>query len=247
MVPSFNPAETDDEELALRHPFAGLRAEGWQMIVSVLIQKWSGGIWIGACMLVAMNALAIRGLLYGRVIAKLAQLRGIQPAYSERAGERSPEAFDGPHGAAAAWARGSLVVRYIEILIIIRAPIRWRRRHLEQLAAQRELFGAMAVRQQSVITNPMEAVRQNMKEKAANEFTGLECHDLPGATTILAAEADVVPIHIQQPIVGDRDTMRVARKIGQHALGTGEGPLGIDDPVGPAQWCESGGKCDLVV
>jgi len=51
----------------------------------------------------------------------------------------------------------------------------------------------------------------------------------------------------QQPIVGDRDAVRIARKIGQHALGPSEGPLRIDDPVGSAQWRESGGKCGLVV
>jgi hypothetical protein len=31
-----------------------------------------------------------------------------------------------------------------------------------------QLFRAMAVRQQSVIANPMEAVRQNVKQKAAD-------------------------------------------------------------------------------
>ena len=166
----------------------------------------------------------------------------------EAASQHSLEALNDLHAPAAAWASGSLVVRYIEILIIIRAPIRWRRPHLEQLAAQRELFGAMAVRQQSIVTNPMEAVRQNVKEEAAYEFIHLERHDLPiVAVAILAAEADVVPIHIQQPIAGHRDTMRVARKIGQHPLGPSEGPLGIDDPVDPAQWRESGGKCGLVV
>src|SRR6516165_7912554 len=99
----------------------------------------------------------------------------------------------------------------------------------------------MPVRKQSVTANPMEAVRQNVKEEAADEFTRLERHDLTGATAIRAAEADVVPIHIQQPIVGHRDTMRVTRKIGQHALGPSEGALRIDDPVGSAQWRESCG------
>jgi len=105
----------------------------------------------------------------------------------------------------------------------------------------------MAIRKESIVTNPMEAVRQNVKEEAAYEFIHLELHDLPGAAGIRAAEADVVPIQIQQPIVGDRDAVRIARKIGQHALGPSEGPLRIDDPVGSAQWRESGGKCGLVV
>jgi hypothetical protein len=43
--------------------------------------------------------------------------------------------------------------------------------HIEELAAQRELLGAMAVRKQSIIANPMEAVGQNVKEEAADEFT----------------------------------------------------------------------------
>ena len=64
----------------------------------------------------------------------------------------------------------------------------------EQFAGQRELFRAMAVRQQSIVTNPMEAVRQNVKEEAANEFTRLEGHDFPGAAGILAAEADVAAV-----------------------------------------------------
>jgi len=198
-------------------------------------------------MLVAMNALAIRGLLYDRVIAKLSQLRGIRPAYSERAGKRSPEAFDHLHAPAAARARRSRVIGRIGIFVIIGAPIQCRRWHLEQPAAHCKLFGAMAVGEQPVITNPMESVRQNVKDEAADEFTRLERHDLPGATAILAAEADVVPIHFQQPIVGHRDTMRVARQIGQHALGPREGPLRIDDPVGSAQGRESCGKCGLVV
>src|SRR5213078_4506335 len=98
-----------------------------------------------------------------------------------------------------------------------------------------------------LFANPMEAVRQNVKEEAADEFIHLELHDISGATAILAAEADVVPVHIQQPIVGHRDTMRVARKIGQHALGPRKGPLRINDPVGSAQWRESCSKCGLVL
>jgi len=174
-------------------------------------------------------------------------LRGVQPAYVEGAGERSLQALNNLHAAAAARARRSLVVRLINILVIIRAPIRWRRWHIEQPAAQRELFGAMTIRQQSVITNPMEAVRQNVQKEAAYEFTRFQRHDILAAAAILAVEADVPPVHSQQAIIGDRDTMRVARKIGQHLLGSGERPFGVDGPVDSAQWREGGGKCGLVV
>jgi hypothetical protein len=101
----------------------------------------------------------------------------------------------------------------------------------------------MAVRKQSVITDPMEAVRQNVKEETADEFIRLQCHDIPlvaAVPIIIAAEADVALVHTEQPTVGDRDAMRVPRKIGQYLFGTGEGLFGIDGPVGSAQWRESG-------
>jgi hypothetical protein len=89
----------------------------------------------------------------------------------------------------------------------------------------------MAIRKQSVIANPMETVGQNVKEEAAYEFTRLQRHDMAlVAVAVLAAEADVAPVHTEQPIVGDRNAVRIARKIGQYPFGTGEGPLGIDDP-----------------
>jgi hypothetical protein len=46
----------------------------------------------------------------------------------------------------------------------------------------------MAIRKQSVTANPMEAVRQNVKQEAADEFIRLELHDLPGATAIFATD-----------------------------------------------------------
>ena len=67
-----------------------------------------------------------------------AQLQSIRPSYMEGARDRSPEALNDLHAAAAAWTRGSLVVglvRRIRIIVLIRAPIRWRRGHIEQLSA----------------------------------------------------------------------------------------------------------------
>ena len=38
-----------------------------------------------------------------------------------------------------------------------------------------------------------------------------------------------------EPAVGDGDAVGVARQIGQHRLGSAEGSLGVDDPLGLAQ------------
>jgi len=52
----------------------------------------------------------------------------------------------------------------------------------------------------------------------------------------------VALIHTEQPTVGDRDAMRVPRKIGEDMLGTGEGLFRVNDPAGSAQWRQSGGE-----
>jgi hypothetical protein len=62
--------------------------------------------------------------------------------------KRSLEALNDLHTAAAARTQEALVTNRLWFIVIVRTPIRWRRWHLEQLAAQRELFGAMAVGEQ---------------------------------------------------------------------------------------------------
>ncbi|MNL34794.1 hypothetical protein D3C87_1567850 [compost metagenome] len=51
-----------------------------------------------------------------------------------------------------------------------------------------------------------------------------------------------MPIHGDEAAVGDGDAMGIAGEIGQDSLGATEGPLGVDDPVGPAQRCQHGGE-----
>jgi hypothetical protein len=43
-----------------------------------------------------------------------------------------------------------------------------------------------------------------------------------------------------EPGVGDGDGVGVAREIGEHGFRPGEGPLGVDDPVGATQRRERG-------
>ena len=104
----------------------------------------------------------------------------------------------------------------------------------------------MAIGKQPVITNAMEAVRQNVQEEAAYEFTRRKPHDFALVTAailiILAPEADVAVVHTEQPAVGDRDAMGVPRKIGQDLPGTSESLFCIDDPIGSAQRRQSGGE-----
>ena len=131
-------------------------------------------------------------------------------------------------------------------VVIIVVAIRRRRWHIKQPAAERELGGAMAVGEEAVVANAMEAVGQYMKQEAAHEFADLEPHDFALSTAaiaiVLPAETDMGLVEIKQAAVGDRDAMSVAREIGQDLLGACEGLLGIDDPFGFAQRREIGPK-----
>ena len=50
-------------------------------------------------------------------------------------------------------------------------------------------------------------------------------------TIVFPFEYNTILITGDQTAVGDRDTMGVAGKIGEHGLGTGERAFGLDHPV----------------
>src|SRR5258708_29771966 len=97
----------------------------------------------------------------------------------------------------------------------------------------------MAVGEQAVVTDAMEAGWEDVEQEAAHELAGVETHDLAPMTAVLAivlpVETDMGRVKIEQTAVGDRDAMRIAREIGQDLLRTGEGLFGIDDPFALAQ------------
>ena len=47
---------------------------------------------------------------------------------------------------------------------------------------------------------------------------------------VLPFERDAGVVEREEPRVGDRDAVGVAREIGEHGLGAGERALGVDDP-----------------
>ena len=52
---------------------------------------------------------------------------------------------------------------------------------------------------------------------------------------VLPPEGDAVVVEGDEAAVGDGDAVGVAGEIGEHRLGPGEGPLGVDDPLDLAQ------------
>jgi hypothetical protein len=104
------------------------------------------------------------------------------------------------------------------VVVIIDLVIHRRSGHGEQASAEPELVGTMAVGQEAIVPNAMEAIRQDVEEEAAHELADRDAHDsvlVPAPLPILLpAEADVRLVEIKQAIIGDSDPMGVARQIG---------------------------------
>ena len=83
--------------------------------------------------------------------------------------------------------------------------------------------------EQAVVANAMEPARQDVKQEAADELVDAERHDLLAvcamAAIILVAEGDAGLVESEQPPVRDRDSMSIAREIGEHGVWAGEGGL----------------------
>ena len=100
----------------------------------------------------------------------------------------------------------------------------------------------MAVGEQAIVANAMEAIRQHVQQEATHELGRCQPHYFRfGAAVvaiILPAEADVRVIDRDQPVIADGHAMGVAREIGEHLFGPCERPLGIDDPFRRQQGSE---------
>jgi len=122
---------------------------------------------------------------------------------------------------------------------------RWRF-GVQQCACSGELEGATGVAEQAVVTDAMETARQHVQEEAPHELLRCESQGLVASAAlhpvILPAESDAALVMGDQATVGDGDPMGVAGEIGEDRGGTGEGPLGIDNPLDLAQRREPPGK-----
>src|SRR3979490_1381097 len=78
----------------------------------------------------------------------------------------------------------------------------------------------------------MEALRQHVDQEAPDELVGRQRHRFvaggPLGPIVLVLEGDAVLVGGQQPAIGDRDAVGVARQIAQHPPGPGERLLRVD-------------------
>ena len=145
------------------------------------------------------------------------------------------EAPDTAHQAAAVGTSGNGIARSVDL----GRAVRQRRvaagllasRGFKQIPDAREIEAALALGEESVMTDAVEAVGQDVEEKATDELVRGKPHDAAssGVAIILVGERHVIVVDGDQPRIGDRRAMRIAGEIGQYALGSAEGRLGVDD------------------
>ena len=100
-----------------------------------------------------------------------------------------------------------------------------------QVAHAREGLASVALGEKAIVTNAVEAVGQDVQQEPSDELVRGEAHDAAAAAAaiILVGERHVIVVDGDDPRIGDCGAMRVTGEIGQHALGSTERRLGIDD------------------
>lgn len=142
--------------------------------------------------------------------------------------------LDDDHVPAAMWARRAVIFWLIGDLIF------WRWRDLQQFAGERDIGLVRGTSEQAVMADTVEAGWQDMEQEPADELVGGQRHDLLAvgavSTIVFVAEDDILAIEPDQATVRYGDAVSVAREIGEHRFGSGEGRLGVDHPALLAHW-----------
>jgi hypothetical protein len=97
-------------------------------------------------------------------------------------------------------ARELLVAVTVILLDLPVGRCRWR--HLQELAAQSELLCPIAIGEEAVMTNALEAFWENVKQEATDELLGSECHGLASTAVaiVLPAKLNRPVIKVEQPV-----------------------------------------------
>jgi hypothetical protein len=139
---------------------------------------------------------------------------------SERGRRAGRDAFNAAHEAPAIRAAHEGVAngvgfwvaaqRLLRIGLLLRLG-----RDVEQLTHARELLAAIGFGQETVVPNAVEAVGQDVEEKAANELVRGEPHDaaLAAAAIVLVTKRHFRVGDGDEPGVADRRPIRGARQI----------------------------------
>jgi hypothetical protein len=115
-------------------------------------------------------------------------------------------------------------------------------RHGEEVPTPTEGTGASAIRQESEVSDAHEAARHDVEEEPPEEFLDREAHDFEAVAVgvVPPAKLDLPVLPGDEPVIGQRDAVRVAAQVGEDLGGAREGPFRVDDPGhGPQRAAET--------
>ena len=116
---------------------------------------------------------------------------------------------------------------------------------MQKIANGGDIVLAVGVGEQAVVADAMKAGGQHVQQEATHELLGGHGHGFVAGSPVFAvlpAKGDAAGVQCHKPRVGDRDPMGVAGQIGENLLRSGEGALGVDDPLTLAQRHEPVGE-----
>jgi len=91
------------------------------------------------------------------------------------------------------------------------------RRNVQEHTCSGDVIGAIAVGEQPIVADTVEALGENVHQEAADELMGVEGHRLPAVGSIeaivFAAECNAAVVGANEPAVGNGDAMGVAGHI----------------------------------
>ena len=104
----------------------------------------------------------------------------------------------------------------------------------------RQLLFAVSIAQEPVIAIAVEPTGENVEEESPDELRSRESHDLVliVVSVIAPVELNLPVLDICDPMIGNRDPVRVAGDVLHHLLRSGERRLGVDDPFQAAHRIE---------
>ena len=102
----------------------------------------------------------------------------------------------------------------------------------EQSAALDQFLFANAIGEEAELANADQAGRQHVEQETADELDRIQGHGLGSGVigVVFPVEADAAVLQSAQPVVGDRHAMSIASQILEHAPGSTEGRLDVNDP-----------------
>ena len=94
---------------------------------------------------------------------------------------------------------------------------------VEQVTTLRHGGSARAIREEPTVANPHETARHDVEKQAPEAFVRVERHDRHAVVigVVPPSKSDTAVVVIHEPIIRQRDAMRVPPEVVEHLLGAG--------------------------